>query len=247
MIDGIHDPKMLHDEYASAQPFPHIVLDQFLIPRFAEQIASELEACDIGGWYRNDHVEQVQKRWMDDPERLPKMVGTTLRFMNSRSACEFFSTLTGIPDLQSDPTYLGAGVHVSLTGGRLGVHSDLNVHPDSGMHRRVNALIFLNKGWDPNWHGQLELWARDLNRPVVSVDPDFNRLVVFTITDDAFHGVPTALTCPPNRKRFSLSFYYETVDRPEEEKAPFHWAAWQHPYALDAPRPIPAETTRGPL
>jgi Rps23 Pro-64 3,4-dihydroxylase Tpa1-like proline 4-hydroxylase len=114
-----------------------------------------------------------------------------------------------------------------MPGGKLGVHADFNIHPETGMHRRVNALIFLNDGWDPSWRGQLQLWRRDLKGPEVSVDPVLNRLVAFTITDDAFHGVPHRIMCPPDRRRYSLALYYYTADRPEEEKAPFHWAAWQ--------------------
>jgi len=226
MINQHHDPAELHDLYAVAEPFPHIVLDDFLLPRFAGQIAAELEACDIGDWRQDDHADQVHKRWTDDPDHVPAMTGTALRFMNTPDACRFFSTLTGIDELMPDSSYLGGGVHVSLTGGRLGVHADFNLHPDLGLHRRVNALLFLNRDWDPAWNGQLELWSRDLERPVVSVDPDFNRLVVFTITDDAFHGVPETIACPPDRRRLSLALYYYTADRPEEEKAPFHWAAW---------------------
>jgi hypothetical protein len=228
MINRIHDPTQLHERYAAAEPFPHIVLEDFITPRFAEQMADELEAVDIGTWNRDDHPDQVNKRWMEVPDRLPQMTGTALRYMNCPAACEFFSVLTGIDDLQPDPAYLGGGVHVSLAGGRLGVHCDFNVHPESGMHRRVNALLFLNKNWDPSWHGQLELWSRDLEGPQVSVDPSFNRLVAFTITDDAFHGVPTPIACPPERKRFSLALYYYSADRPDEEKAPFHWASWQN-------------------
>ncbi len=71
------------------------------------------------------------------------------------------------------------------------------------------------------------MWAKDLGEPVVTVEPGFNRLVVFSIRDDAFHGVPTPLACPPDRRRLSLALYYYTADRPEHEKAPFHWAAWQ--------------------
>jgi Rps23 Pro-64 3,4-dihydroxylase Tpa1-like proline 4-hydroxylase len=227
VINGIHDAKQLHEEYASAEPFPHIVLDEFLKPRFADQIASELEATDIDSWHRDDHPDQVNKRWMDQPDLLPSTAGMALRYLNTPDACEFFSVLTGIPGLEPDFDYLGGGVHVTLSGGRLGVHSDFNLHPKTKMHRRVNALIFLNRDWDPAWQGQLQLWSRDLDRPVVTVNPDFNRLAVFTIRDDAFHGVPTALACPPERKRFSLALYYYTADRPDEEKAPFHWASWQ--------------------
>jgi hypothetical protein len=227
MISKVHDPKALHARYEAAEPFPHIVIDEFFMPRFAAEIATEVECCDIGHWFRDDHDQQVSKRWMDDPERLPRMTRIALRHMNSAPACEFMSALTGIDDLQPDPSYLGGGVHVSLRGGSLGVHSDFNLHPDSGMHRRVNALLFLNRNWDRSWHGQLELWSRELERPAVVVDPEFNRLVVFSITDDAFHGVPKPIECPPDRKRFSLALYYYTSDRPEQEKAPFHWAAWQ--------------------
>jgi Rps23 Pro-64 3,4-dihydroxylase Tpa1-like proline 4-hydroxylase len=164
---------------------------------------------------------------MNDPARLPNMTAHALLYLNSVHACRFFSALTGISDLRPDPTYLGGGVHVSMPGGKLGVHADFNLHPETGMHRRVNALIFLNDGWDPAWRGQLQLWPRDLKSPEVSVDPVLNRMVAFTITDDAFHGVPEVIACPPDRRRFSLALYYYTVDRPQEEKAPFHWAAWQ--------------------
>ena len=227
MINGIHDPTSLHAEYASALPFPHIVLDDFLVPRLAEEIASELVATDISDWLRDDHSEQVSKRTMDNPERLPSSTASALRYLNSVHACRFFSALTGIDDLQPDPTYLGGGVHVTLQGGQLGVHADFNLHPETGMHRRVNALIFLNERWDPSWHGQLELWSKDLKGPKVSVDPILNRMVAFTITDDAFHGVPVPIESPPDIRRFSLALYYYTRDRPEEEKAPFHWADWQ--------------------
>jgi Rps23 Pro-64 3,4-dihydroxylase Tpa1-like proline 4-hydroxylase len=135
--------------------------------------------------------------------------------------------MTGIPDLEPDPDFLGGGVHVSHRGGRLQVHADFNLHPVSGHHRRKNALLFLNRDWDPLWNGQLELWERDLSRPVVSINPNFNRLVVFTITDDAFHGVPMTIRCPPSRKRLSLALYYYTLERPDDEKSPFHWATWQ--------------------
>lgn len=227
IINPAHKPEALHQAFVSARPFPHLVVDDFLAPDVAERIVAELDGCDVDTWNRDDHPEQVNKRWMDVPAKLPATTGSTLLEMNSDETCRFFSVLTGIDDLRPDPAYLGGGVHVSLAGGRLGVHADFNLHPQSGMHRRVNALVFLNKDWDPAWHGQLELWSKELSEPVVTVNPDFNRLVVFKITDDAFHGVPTPIECPADRKRFSLALYYYTVDRPEEEKAPFHWASWQ--------------------
>lgn len=227
MVNDRHDPDDLHARYAAATPFPHVVLDDFLLAPVAGKVAAELEGCDIDTWRRDDHPDQVSKRWMDDLNKLPQTTAAVLAYLNSPEVCDFFSRLTGIKDLLPDPSYLGGGVHVSTAGGRLGVHADFNLHPDTGLHRRVNALLFLNRDWDPQWRGQLELWDRDLTSAVVSVDPDFNRLAVFSITDQAFHGVPEPIACPPDRKRFSLALYYYTADRPEAEKSPFHWASWQ--------------------
>lgn len=135
--------------------------------------------------------------------------------------------LTGIGDLLPDLAFLGGGLHEVLPGGSLEVHADFNLHPSLQLHRRVNALLYLNEGWHEEWGGHLELWARDMSHCEKKIAPVFNRLVVFNITDDAYHGHPHPLACPPDRSRLALALYYYTARRPEHEQAPFHWAAWQ--------------------
>jgi Rps23 Pro-64 3,4-dihydroxylase Tpa1-like proline 4-hydroxylase len=229
MIDGRHDPCVLAREYAAAQPFPHIVVDGFLDGWIANRAAAELETFDVAAWHRDEHSQQVNKAWMENPENVPQTAATVLRYMNSEAVCAFMSRLTGIDQLLPDDTYLGGGVHVSNRGGRLGLHADFNLHPRTGLHRRVNALLYMNREWRSEWRGELELWSKDLTRAERSIEPLFNRLVVFTITDDAVHGVPTPLACPDDRRRLSLALYYYTTERPEAEKAPFHWAMWRKP------------------
>ena len=227
MINPSLDPAKLHEEYALAKPFPHIVLDSFAIG--ADEVAETLAETDISEWSYDPNVAafQVNKYWNSDLNSLPDDVAEMLWEFNQKPALDFFSELTGIPNLIADPGYLGGGVHVTTTGGKLDIHADFNIHPETGLHRRVNALLFLNEGWEPEWNGQLELYAKnELSEPVVSVNPTLNRLVVFSTTDNALHGVPTPLACPPSRKRFSLALYYYTEVRPEEEKADFHWASW---------------------
>src|SRR5204862_6163752 len=65
--------------------------------------------------------------------------------------------------------------------------------------------------------GHLELWDRDMKRCVKKIAPHFNRVVVFTITDWAFHGHPEPLTCPDGATRKSIALYYFTVGRPAGE------------------------------
>ena len=221
------DPVELHKTYAANSPFPHIAIDDFLDTPTAKAVAKALDECDISTWSYDTGVlaHQVNKRWLSDLALMPPVVASTLAYFNSQPALDFIATLTGIPNLIPDPRYVGGGIHVTETGGKLDVHADFNIHPETGFHRRVNALLYLNEGWKSEWLGQLELYNKDME-PEVVIDPILNRLAVFTITDDALHGVPRFLACPTERKRFSLALYYYTIDRPEEEKAPFHWADW---------------------
>jgi Rps23 Pro-64 3,4-dihydroxylase Tpa1-like proline 4-hydroxylase len=147
---------------------------------------------------------------------------------NAAAFVEFLQTLTGIDEpLISDPFYRGGGLHQIAQGGYLAIHADFNRHPMFGLDRRVNVLVYLNHDWQPDWGGQLELWDATMTRPVQRVDPTFNRTVVFTITDTAFHGHPEPLRCPPDRKRRSLAFYYYSNGRPEPERSERHPTLWQ--------------------
>jgi hypothetical protein len=125
-------------------------------------------------------------------------------------------------------------LHQILRRGYLKVHADFNKHPQFGLDRRVNVLCYLNRDWQPEWGGQLELWDADMQCPVQSIDPVFNRMVIFTITDTAFHGHPDPLRCPPDRTRRSLAFYYYSNGRPAAEDAGVHSTLFQRRPGRDA-------------
>ena len=110
---------------------------------------------------------------------------------------------------------------------------DFNLHYNTRKHRRINILLYLNSEWKPSYNGELELWAKDMTRCVHKIEPLFNRFVMFKITDDAFHGHPEQWLAPMEYPRMSFAFYYYTDDRPENEKAPFHWALWKRRPILD--------------
>lgn len=229
MINEFLDPEKMNADYSEGNPFPHIVIDNFLKEEIANSIAQELEGQDVSNWGFDPHVDQVNKWFTSDLSKLQKSTGSALEWFNSHQALSFFEKLTGITSLIADPTYLGGGVHITTTGGRLGIHSDFNIHPNFGLHRRLNALLFLNREWDSAWNGQLQLWTPDMKRCEKSIEPIFNRLVIFNVNDTSFHGVPEFITCPRDKRRISLALYYYTLDRPEHEKGPFHWALWQKP------------------
>ena len=66
--------------------------------------------------------------------------------------------------------YLGVrGLHhdevdISLVGelDDLAVNRAL-AHDRLDLDRRLNVIVYLNEGWDPDWGGALELWSRDMS------------------------------------------------------------------------------------
>jgi Rps23 Pro-64 3,4-dihydroxylase Tpa1-like proline 4-hydroxylase len=222
--------------YKTAYPFPHIVIDNFLDEKIANQIAEEVKNYEMWGYdpsaYSAKHqVNKFFSPWCD--ENLNDIATTapktwqTLNYLNSPETLKFLEELTGIDSILPDNTFVGGGLHKINTGGRLAVHADYNIHPVNGLHRRINLLLYLNKEWEKDWGGNLELWEKDMSKMTHSIEPIFNRAVIFNITDDAFHGHPHPLTCPENVSRYSLALYYFTETRPEHEISEQHAALWQ--------------------
>ena len=89
----------------------------------------------------------------------------------------------------------------SATGGFLNVHADFNWHALLQAWRRVNALFYLTPDWDAEWGGELELWSRDGKTMVKTVEPRFNRVVIFSTSSDSYHGQPRPLRLPFNLSR----------------------------------------------
>ena len=118
--------------------------------------------------------------------------------------------MTGIGGLLPDPSYFGGGLHKIQAGGFLEIHSDFNHLKRYNLERRLNLLLYLNKDWSPDYHGDLELWDRPSMIKATSVAPLFNRCVVFSTTKESLHGHPTPLATPPGVDRMSLALYYYT-------------------------------------
>lgn len=215
------DPDALTERYRTASPFPHAVLDRLFPDDVLQRALAEFPRPEEIEWRRFESAtEKKLGYWHETP--LPAYLWDLMQAMNAPPMLDFLERLTGIDGLVPDPYFGGAGPHQILPGGFLKVHVDFNVHPKIRLDRRLNMLIYLNEGWREEWGGHLELWDRDVTRCVERILPAFNRTVVFSTTETSYHGHPHPLACPPGNSRKSLSFYYYTAGRPEEERAPAH-------------------------
>ena len=78
-------------------------------------------------------------------------------------------------------------------------------------------LLYLNKNWDEEYGGCLELWDKEMKFCKRKILPTFNTMVIFSTTDFSNHGHPDPLNCPNDRSRKSIATYYFSEGRPKEE------------------------------
>jgi Rps23 Pro-64 3,4-dihydroxylase Tpa1-like proline 4-hydroxylase len=217
-----HDPKALHDRYATAEPFPHIVLDGLFDEEALDAVLRDFPDRNAMKWREFDSPLEKKLGYSHETSTISKTVREFLNEMNSFEMLLWLEALTGIEGLIPDPYFGGGGLHQIEPGGFLKIHADFNVHPKLKLDRRLNMLVYLNKDWRDDYGGHLELWDRDEAACREKILPLFNRTVVFSTTDTSFHGHPHPLNSPPGTSRKSVSLYYYTSGRPESERSAPH-------------------------
>ena len=214
-------------EYRSAQPFPHVVIDDFVSEDDLDLVLDEFLQAQDEAWRQFDNPREKKLA-----ERRETSFGPFTRHLlaanfNSSVFLEFLESLTGIEGLIPDPYYEGGGLHQIVPGGFLKVHADFNWHKELRLDRRLNVIIYLNREWKEEYGGHLELWDREMAKCERRVLPIFNRCVIFNTTDFSYHGHPEPLTCPEGMTRKSLALYYYSNGRPAEELSEAHSTLFQ--------------------
>jgi len=197
--------------WAESQPFRHLVIEDLLPVAYAEALLRAYPPLDAPGWVGKGYVGEQRKFSM--ASGMPPALEAFFAWTSSDGFRAVVEEITGIPKLLGDPELRGGGLHQILPGGYLDVHIDYNYHPTTKHHRRLNLLLYLNRDWQPEWQGRLELWDMRVKRQIADVVPLFNRAVLFETNEISFHGHPAPLACPPGRARRSLAVYYYSVDR----------------------------------
>lgn len=220
---NLFDTMKLSKQFSESKPFKHIVLDNFLKNKHANQLLNDLDNYDQNKWDKRN-CRKIQVKWRSDWKQdsdVPVNTFSIIQYLNSGNFLRWLSHITGITGIIPDPYLTGGGFNKINNKGTLAIHADGNWHDLMKVHRRLNVIIYLNKNWNDDWGGQLELWSKTKdNKPNTCskrISPLFNRMVLFQTDDFSFHGHPTPLNCPEEISRKSLILYYYTNTRPKEE------------------------------
>jgi len=204
---GIEFSNENKDKYSLNEPFPHIVIDNFLTEEVVSQALAEFPRPDEIEWTKYNNPLEI-KLLNSDNSKFGSYTNKIIEFLNSEFFLNFLENLTGFKNIIADEQLIGGGLHQIQRGGKLDIHADFNVHYKTKNIRCLNLILFLNKNWDENYGGHLELWDRQMSACQRKVLPIFNRAVIFSTDETSYHGHPESLLCPEDRTRKSIALYY---------------------------------------
>jgi 2OG-Fe(II) oxygenase superfamily len=195
-----------------ADPFPHVVVTD-LVKDEALEADRAFPDCSWEGWADRSSEFQPGKWSCRDIDIMPPIMQEIIGELSGPRALRAFSTITGISSLLPDPFLEGGGLNYVEPGGKLVPHTDFHDHPYLHLYRRVNALLYLNRGWKPADGGEVALFNLGSNEPAVVVPPMFGTCVIFATDHRSVHSVMPVSA--PDGQRKSVALYYYTVERAE--------------------------------
>lgn len=196
----------LQAKFASAAPFPHVVIDDFLDRTMADKIHDEARATAANVDASNE-LTQKQKVACTDWHAFGPETARLIAWFNSAKFIAPLERISDIDGLFGDPWLEGGGIHQTSRGGFLKMHTDFNWNAKLRADRRINILYYLNRDWRAEYGGELVLSRLGANE-TARIAPKFNRLVIFNTNDTTLHGHPEPLTFPEDYPRASIAMYY---------------------------------------
>lgn len=223
----------IKEDFESKTPFRYVVIENFFHDNKAEEIFQNYPTIMDGVWDHTTYIDQKNK-FQKTTFTEECIFDKVFKELNSETFTRFLEQLTGIEGIIEDHELFGGGLHQSIKGAFLNVHIDYNVHPKTKYHRRLNLLVYVNKGWKDEYQGHLELWdmANGNNNLLTKIAPTFNRCVIFETNEISYHGHPEPLRTPNEVTRKSLATYYYTKTRQSREIAPEHNTIYVNTHGL---------------
>ncbi len=202
------------ESYLNSKPYPHCVIDNALPTCFAEVIRSEILDIPSKDYDRYHNVFE-DKFTLRDKNNFPPMVMKLYDYLVSDTWLEKLSDLAGI-QLINDPDRNFWGIHIFEDGDKLDMHVDAGEYHKNGLKKEVTLGIYLSSKWKDEYGGELEIWEGESGENMdaklikchTKITPDFNRMVIFSCTDNSWHGAPTPVKCPEDATRIFLTISY---------------------------------------
>ena len=202
------------EEYNSSVPFPYTYQDDFLDENYAKKLQLEILHIDSEKWDRYNNPFE-QKYTLRNKFNFPTLLKDLFDKFTDELFIKELSAMVGY-ELKLDTTRNFWGIHTYGPNDMLDIHVDAGLHPTLGLKKQITLGLYLSHNWREEYGCKLEIWKGDnctndnpkLHYKVDSIAPIFNRLVIFTCNDYAWHGNPEPACCGDTSKRIFITISY---------------------------------------
>jgi Rps23 Pro-64 3,4-dihydroxylase Tpa1-like proline 4-hydroxylase len=170
-------------------PFPHMIIDNFLPIDNPETFYQQIvDANGAKEKYLMDNINGAKKTFGDifvsEPQKHIAEV-----FGSDKVARMLADKFNYQAPVYADPTFDHAGLTISPPNSFLRYHADFNFSGELNRYRVLNAIFYANYNYNNNDGGCLHLLDGDSGTVEATVNPVFNRCVVFLTSKNTPHGV----------------------------------------------------------
>lgn len=234
-LDRLSEPAIsdLTSGYRKAVPFPHIVLDDFVLvaPR---DIEAAFPGPEWEHWVDRSSDFQPAKSSCRKVELMPPVLREMVHELSEPRFLRALIELSGFKNLLPDPYLHGGGLQRWGKGGEQIPHTDFPFHPTAPLCRRVNVLVYLNPDWKEGDGGELSFYAVGKEEPTVSIPPKFGTCVIFNTDPWSVHSVEPISDSSAARRTIGLYFFTAEADDVIRRE---RWPKWYEEGSLSATSP----------
>lgn len=195
------------------KPFHFTILDNFLDRKFINKIYKEFPSYKDNIWHEYSNFCE-NKKTLNIWNLFKPNTYKLFSYLNSQEFIDKIQNNFTQKKIFSDDGLHGGGLSIMRDNvGKLNPHLDNSVHPKSGLLRKYNLILFLNKNWKKNMGGCLNFYEKNKNAENIpgilskAIVPIFNRCVIFDTSMNSWHGVQQ-ITKRKNLYRRSIQIYY---------------------------------------
>lgn len=188
----------------------YLVVDDLLPKHIAYQIAAAFPVD--AQWHQHSSFRERKKSFAKLSEVDP-LIGQITDAFHKLPVLKAVQEITGITELEADPSLYAGGISMMSKGDFLNPHIDNSHDAGRKRYRRLNLLYYVSTNWPTDFGGNLELWDTKVKVPV-RIHSAFNRLVIMETNRNSYHSVEPVRT---SKNRCCMSNYFFSEKSPEEK------------------------------
>ena len=218
ILDYVEKKLTITNNEWETDPFPHIVIDNFLPEDIFNKITnaiilSEKKFKDVKTIY-NTPLEFEKETYNDSD--LNEYLKIPIEILGGPCLKKYIEKITGNIELISLSDIKNYGgyspFHVMKNNGFLGSHVDHSRSINGDFHI-ANSIFYASPKWTSDNGGETILFNKSGLKIRKHISPKPNRLVIFLHTAESFHGVNT-ISCGKDIRRYTyyMDYYIKEKD-----------------------------------